>query len=142
MKNTKEIFEAITANQHKLAETLNENTHRLMELAEPDHSLEKLAKDTTALYLAEGKAYFDNLTKSTKTEDALKTVQTAFSKFMDTQMEVYNKTSAFYQGWFKKYNLEKGQERFKEATEIYQDSFQAITETATANVKAMQELMK
>ena len=141
MKNTKEIFEAITANQHKLAETLNENTHRLMELVEPDSSLEKFAKDTTAIYLAEGKEYFENLAKAEQPEDAMKTMQTAFSKFMDTQLEVYNKTSDFYQGWFKQYTWEKGQAQFKKATEIYQDSFQAISDTATANVKAMQELM-
>ncbi|MEM1318986.1 MAG: hypothetical protein AAGG75_01955 [Bacteroidota bacterium] len=141
MKNTKEIFEAITTNQNKLAEALNENAHQLMEIVEPDNSIEKFAKDTAATYMAQGREYLESMTKAEHPEDAMKTMQSAFTKFMDMQAEVYNKTTEFYQDWFKRHTWEKGQEQFKKATEIYQNSFKAIAETATANTKAMQELM-
>ncbi|MEL6867628.1 MAG: hypothetical protein AAFP19_24600, partial [Bacteroidota bacterium] len=125
MKNTKEIFDTFVSNQNKLAETLNDNTHQLMELVETDQSIGDFAKDTAATYLAQGKEYVEAMAKAETPEEAMKSMQTAFSKFMDTQADIYNKTFDFYQGWFKKYSWEKGQEQFKKATEIYQNSFKA-----------------
>ena len=141
MKQSKEIFETIAANQNKLAETLGENIQQTVELFTPDKSIENFTKETTAAYLEQGKDYINALAGVENAEDAVKTMSTAFNKFLESQADLYNKTTEFYQDLFQKNAWEKGQERFKQVTEIYQNSFKAIADTATANTKAMQDLL-
>lgn len=142
MSSTKETFDKIVENQHKLAETLSSHAQKATEMFEADHSAIEFSKETYQTMVAKAKEQMEAMKQPESPEEAWKTMSAAFSQMIDMQTEMYNKTTEFYRNWFEKYNFKFSQEKFSQATEIYQESFKAIMDTASANTKAMQDFFQ
>jgi hypothetical protein len=142
MSNSKVAFDKIIENQNQLTETLTSNVKKVMSMFEVNPEIEAFSKETAESYMAQGKEYVDSFGKVEKPEEAWNAFSSTFSKFVDFQTATYNKTAEFYRNMMENYNLEAGQEKMKEMTELYSDSFKAIVDTVEENTKVFQEMLE
>jgi hypothetical protein len=142
MAKTKDPFDKMVENQQHLVETLTEQTQKAMHLFEPDPAFSKFTKETTDAYMAKGKEYMNAMTPAANEENPWKNLPDVFVKFVEMQAETFTKTTDFFRHWAEQNPWTAGQEKIKEATEIYRDSMKAIVETTSANTELMQEMFK
>ena len=142
MSNSKVAFDKIVENQNQLTETLTANAQKVMSMFEVNPEIEAFTKETAESYMTQGKEYAEAFGKVEKPEEAWGTFTSTFSKFVDFQTATYNKTAEFYRNLMEKYNITAGQDRIKEMTELYSDSFKAIVDTTEENTKVFQEMFE
>jgi hypothetical protein len=142
MAKTKDPLDKLVENQQHLVETLTEQAQKAMHLFEVDPAFETFTKETTDAYMTKGKEYVEAMTPKGNQENPWENLPTVFGKFVEMQADTFTKTTDFFRHWAEQNPWTAGQEKFKEATDIYRDSMKAIVETTSANTELMQEMFK
>ena len=142
MKKAKDSTGNILENQNHLLEIMNDYTTKVAELFQTDNAILDFNKALVDEYTNRSKAFFAEVVKPVAPEKFLEKLPETFNKAIAMQTEMYSKSFELYKEFWNKYSLDKQAEKLNKTAEIYQEALKAMTETATKNVKVVQDMME
>jgi hypothetical protein len=137
--DVKNYLETVTANQTKLVETLSEQTNSLVALMTPEMP-ETMDKAAFGSYYAIQKGMMEDMLKVKDAKEIMEVLPAQMNKAFEANTALYNQVFDYYKGLAKTDVTEQSKTLVEKSTALYKGMFTAVYETATANVKAMQEL--
>lgn len=137
--DTKNYFEAVTANQTKLMETLTAKANELVELVTPEFP-EAMDKAAFEGYYATQKEIAESMMKVKDAKEIADVLPESMNKVFEANTSLYNQMMEYYKGLAETNALESSKSMMEKSAALYKDMFTAVYETANANTKALQDL--
>lgn len=138
MSSAKNQLNQIIDNQTQLVEKLTGLAKEATKVAVVDESAIAEGKAIFNEYTAKNKELFEAMMKPEEGSKLWEKLPSNYSKAIALQNEYFNKTTEFYKNLFSN-SAKAAQEAALKVTDIYKNSYEAMSETSAANMKIVKE---
>ncbi|MBL7818828.1 MAG: hypothetical protein JNL70_27765 [Saprospiraceae bacterium] len=138
MSATKNQLNQIIDNQTQLVEKLTGFAKEATKFAVVDETAVAEGKAIFNEYTAKNKELFEAMMKPESAEKLWEKLPANYSKAIALQTEYFNKTADFYKNMFSN-SAKAAQDTALKVTDLYKNSYEAMSETSAANMKLVKE---
>lgn len=142
MTKTKDQYSQILQNQQNLMERLSENTNKLLSLYSGKEAADAFKTEIVEHYFNESKTYMTEVTKPENLEKFWEKWPETMNKAFEIQANFWKKGMDMYRNFWEKNSMEKQQKKLEEAKTIYEENFNAISDTTTKNFEVLSNFFK
>lgn len=138
MSSAKNQLNQIVENQTQLVEKLTGIAKEATKVAVVDDAVVAEGKAIFNEYTAKNKELLEAMMKPGEGEKLWEKLPANYSKAIALQTEYFNKTTEFYKSLFSN-TAKSAQETAVKMTDLYKNSYEAMSETSAANMKIVKE---
>lgn len=141
MATTNDVFTQMLNKQQELMDTFQKNAHSSWELFQVDNKMSEKGMELAKEYYDRSRVLAEELMKPENMEKFMEKGPHYFTKAMEINTEFFSKTMDFYRDAWKGFSPASARHSLQKMVEISQDNFNALLDTASQQVKLVQETM-